>query len=109
MTNLNQADKKWNVIILFIYALFIFLFLITTRTFFSGYHLIDDQTYIILNTKYQGVSFLSSAYDAAREDLYLRFRPLAMIYYVAIAKWIYPSFTGIAVVLALQGIFSQRP
>jgi hypothetical protein len=49
---------------------------------------------------------LSSAYDAAREDLYLRFRPLAMVYYVAIAKWIYPSFTMIAVVLALQGIFS---
>lgn len=105
-TNLNQADKRWNAIILLIYALIIFLFLLGTGTFFSGYHLIDDQTYIILNSKYRGVSFLPSAYDAAREDLYLRFRPLAMVYYVAIAKWIYPSFTGIAMILALQGIFS---
>src|SRR6476469_9491042 len=95
-----------DIVILLIYALFIFLFLFLTATFFSGFHLIDDQTYIILNSKYQHVSSLPASFDAAREDLELRFRPLAIVYYVAISKWVYPSFPGIAFVLALQGVFS---
>jgi hypothetical protein len=105
-TKIIPAYQRSDSFILLVYALLIFLFLLLTRTFFSGFHLIDDQTYIILNAKYQHESFLSAAIDAARDDLQLRFRPLAMVYYVAIAKWIYPSFTGIAILLALQGIFS---
>jgi hypothetical protein len=105
-SNISHRYQGSNSFFLFIYAFLVFLFLFATETFFSGFHLIDDQTYIILNANYQSVSFLPAGYQAIRDDLFLRFRPLAILYYVAIAKWVYPSFTGIAFVLALQGIFS---
>ncbi|MEP6616386.1 MAG: hypothetical protein ABJA57_07390 [Ginsengibacter sp.] len=104
--NFIHRYQQYDLLLLMVYGCIIFLFLLATGTFFSGFHLIDDQTYILLNAKYHSSSFLYASYHAVKEDLFLRFRPLSMIYYVAIAKWIYPSFTGIALVLALQGIFS---
>ncbi|MGI8584558.1 MAG: hypothetical protein ACR2KX_20400, partial [Chitinophagaceae bacterium] len=101
----NTEKLMWrNVIVLCIYALLVWTFLFATRTFFSGFHLSDDQILIEFNNHLDHKSFFSTAYFEIKDDLFLRFRPLAIFYYLALAKWPYPNFTLIAFLVSLQAI-----
>lgn len=102
----RKDTLRQHIVILGIYAILIWVFLFTTRTFFSGFHLSDDQILISFNTRIEQQSFFSAAWYEIKDDLYLRFRPLAIFYYLLLAKWPYPDFTLISMVVSLQAIFT---
>ena len=76
----NLYTEKVNVF--FSYALLVWVFVFTTKTFFSGFHLSDDQILIYFNNHLHQQSFFSAAYSEIKSDLFLRFRPLAIFYYL---------------------------
>ena len=100
----NLYTEKVNVF--FSYALLVWVFVFTTKTFFSGFHLSDDQILIYFNNHLHQQSFFSAAYSEIKSDLFLRFRPLAIFYYLTLAKWPYPDFNIISLIVGWQGIFS---
>ncbi|MEO7292117.1 MAG: hypothetical protein ABIW34_03380, partial [Ginsengibacter sp.] len=104
--NFPEKETLQNRLALFMYAFFVFALIFATKTVYSGFHLSDDQILIGFRTQTDHRSFFSSAINAIKDDLYLRFRPLAILYYMALAKWLYPNFFLIAATVALQGIFA---
>lgn len=105
---LNSATQLFwqNIAVLSMYALLVYVLLFLTGTFFSGYHLSDDQILIKFNSGLHERSFFSSEWFQIKDDLFRRFRPLAIFYYQALAKWPYPNFSIIALLVSLQSIFT---
>ncbi len=102
----QSAETVYDVLALLTYAILITTFLFLTQTIFSGFHLSDDQVLIRFNNLLQSKNFFNIARQEIYEDLFLRFRPLAIFYYLAVAKFLYPNFLFIALFVAGQGILS---
>ena len=101
-----QKDNGRHALAFFIYTFLVLALIFATGTVYSGFHLSDDQILVGFSNQLNHSTFLATARDAIQEDLYLRFRPMAIFYYVAFAKWLYPDFFRIAIAVAIQGIFT---
>lgn len=101
-----ETPLRQHWVVLCIYALLVWVFVFATHTLFSGFHLSDDQILISFNDHLHKQSFFSAAYWEIKDDLFIRFRPLAIFYYVTLAKWPYPNFTLIAFLVSLQAILT---
>ena len=97
---------RQHILILCSYAILVWIFLFTSGTLFSGFHLSDDQILIAFNNRLEKQDFFSAAWFEIKDDLFLRFRPLAILYYMLLAKWAYPNFTLVAFLVSLQSIFT---
>ena len=95
-----------NLLVFFIYSVLVFIFIFTTKTVFSGFQLIDDQILIGYNNQLHHDSFFFVLLHDLQNEFYLRFRPLTILNYIAISKWLYPDFFLLAMVIALEGIFT---
>lgn len=103
---LNGSPAAEKIGVFCAYAIITWGFLFLTGTIFSGFHLSDDQILITFNNRLQHEPFLSAAYHEIADDLFIRFRPLAIFYYMLLSKWPYPDFTMIAWLVSLQAILT---
>ncbi len=105
---LNSTGNRFieNVFVFLIYSFLILLLIFTTKTVYAGFQLVDDHILIGYNNRLAHDSFFSFLSAEIKNEFYLRFRPLSIFNYIVIAKWIYPDFFMLALVIAFQGIVS---
>lgn len=104
--NLPVKNSYQNILVLCVYSILIFTLIFTTQTVFAGFQLTDDQILISFNNRLLREPFFFTLWESVKNEFYLRFRPLTVINYVAISKWLYPNFFLLALVIAVQGIFT---
>lgn len=99
--------KREDIIVILISAIIIFGIVISTKSLFSGYHLVDDNYAYIYKKDFQNKNLLSTIIYWVKSDLAWRFRPLYKVEQVCLAAIFGTNLNLWMFLTALKGVISS--